>query len=104
MNTLQKNVRLWSESNLAPVSSLINRAAVFGSIAAGSECPNDCDLVLVSHKGQQTEAWRTLREYSKNLPHRFSQVFPFPLSLVLLTEPEWEELEDFFFPRILLAK
>ncbi len=86
----------WLEAALLPRRYTLLHAAVFGSVAAGSRNPGDCDLVLVSSVGPDNDEWHALRNSLQPLYGGFFVLFGIPLSVVLLTAPEWGELEGFF--------
>lgn len=92
----------WLASAFYPASNNLAHAAIFGSVAAGSSHPGDCDVVLVSTAEPDSDEWHALRASIVLLRSDFIRHFGIPLSIVLLTMREWEETKEFFICQALL--
>jgi RPA family protein len=90
----------WLKDKVQPLNGSISRAAIFGSLVRNSVDPGDCDLLLVGISDPETEPWEYTRQYVREMSGQFLRIFRIPLSVVLLTYGEWEELENFFWPRL----
>jgi predicted nucleotidyltransferase len=100
MSCVTQEIYEWLASAFVPVSSTLLHAAVFGSVAAGSSHPGDCDVVLVSAADPDSDNWHALRASIVLLRSDFLQYFGIPLSIVLLTTSEWEETKGFFICQV----
>lgn len=100
MSCVIQEMQEWLTSALDPVKSTVVHAAVFGSVAAGSAAPGDCDVVFVSAADPDGREWHALRNSIALLRGDFPQHFGIPLSVVLLTVQEWQETRGFFVPQV----
>src|SRR5690606_31017723 len=89
-------VSSWLYQNLTARKSLVSEAIVFGSMAEGVLNPSDCDLLIVSRTEHSTEQWRELRGEISLWKEAFLATFGIPLSVVLLTPTERNELAGSF--------
>ena len=89
--TSDEAVPAWLSARLRDHPSL--RAAYqFGSSLDPAARPNDIDLVLVSVDGAGGPAWRCTLALAAELRVAFRLVFRPPLSVMVLTPAEWDEL------------
>jgi len=102
MSRVTQEMHEWLASALVPARSTLVHAVVFGSVAAGSSGPGDCDVVLVSAADPNSDEWHALRASITLLRGDFLQHFGIPLSVILLTTQEWEEMRGFFICQIRL--
>lgn len=66
-------------------------AFVFGSVAKSLAHPRDCDLFLVTKLGSGTTQWEELRCRLAGVCKLFEHQFKLPLSIELLSVPEYEQ-------------
>jgi predicted nucleotidyltransferase len=74
-------------------NSSLHAAYQFGSSLSPAARPNDIDLVLVSVDGAGEPAWRDALALASELRVAFPLVFRIPLSAMVLTPSEWDELD-----------
>lgn len=86
----------WLIFRLSEHSDYISKVAIFGSIARNASKPNDCDLLIVSPKNVDSEAWQSLQKRIKEIGTDFLSEFSLPLNAALLTEGEWIENQSIY--------
>ncbi len=68
---------------------------IFGSIAKGSEKPNDCDLFWLTSSLPETENWNLLQKMISSLKKDFLGKFNLPLNIFIYTLDEYRENSEF---------
>lgn len=74
---------------------LILKSFIFGSIAKGSQNPNDCDLFIVTNQTPFTEKWKYFINEMEQLKVEFEIKFSLKLNVTINTEKEFNELSEF---------
>lgn len=69
----------------------IKLAFIFGSVARHDGVYGDCDLMICSYEGPGTGAWASLRSCIDINKEKFESLFGIELSVLLLTQQEYEE-------------
>lgn len=87
-----KPISVWLSARLRGHPS-IRAAYQFGSSLNPAARPNDIDLVLVSIDGAGAPGWRGALALAAELPAAFQLIFQTPLSVMVLTPSEWNELD-----------
>lgn len=75
---------------------------IFGSIAKGSDYPNDCDLFIVTNQLPKMKEWKVFLSELELIQIKFEEVFKLKLHITINTEAEF--LEDSPFKNRILNK
>ncbi len=91
---LAERATAWLRARLSGEDSTFLQAAFqFGSSLDPAAHPNDIDVVLVAVDGAGQPGWRTALGAAGVLKAAFATVFEVPLSVMVLTPSEWNELD-----------
>jgi len=83
--------RLWLRDKYQSDVKAIKLAFIFGSVARHDGVYGDCDLMICSYEGPGTRAWTSLRGCNDINKEKFESLFGIKLSVLLLTQQEYEE-------------
>jgi predicted nucleotidyltransferase len=86
-------VRDWLRQQLAPHRRLISKVYLFGSVLDLTRSPRDIDLVIVTADGAGGSEWQQVRAARDAMISPFQEEFGLPLSAMILTPPEWREID-----------
>jgi predicted nucleotidyltransferase len=83
----------WLQHELQPIRANILAAYLFGSSIKGKLAPRDVDLVIVTADGAGEHSWHQIISYRDHLRERFQNAFQIPLSTMVVTPSEWDEID-----------
>lgn len=83
--------RLWIQDNYKTELKAIKVAFIFGSVARHDGVYDDCDLMICSSSMPGQCSWDSLRHCNDKNKNKFEGKFDLPLSVILLTQEEYEE-------------
>ena len=81
------------EQKLALLGTNIAEAYLFGSCLNPEQHFRDVDMVVVSLARAGTANWKTVRSFCATLADDFSSTFGVPLSIMIVTQSEWLEVD-----------
>ncbi|WP_314244736.1 nucleotidyltransferase domain-containing protein [Empedobacter tilapiae] len=68
---------------------------IFGSIAKGSNNPNDCDLFIVTNQLPHLKEWKEFLKELESVQSKFQEIFKIKLHITINTENEFLEYSPF---------
>ena len=86
-------MRKWLRCRLAEIRSDIVYAYLYGSIVDPNTKPRDIDVVIVTCERSGSGSWNRTRAFSKELRREFVDTFRLPLSVMIVTKSEWNEVD-----------
>lgn len=86
-------MRDWLRNAIELSGGDILKAYLFGSILDQQSSPGDIDLVIVTADGAGGLAWRRVRDWRDSVALRFQVQFDLPLSILIATPSEWNEID-----------
>lgn len=92
-------MRDWLRNAIGPTGGDILEAYLFGSVLDQQRSPRDIDLVVVTADGAGEVAWRRVRDWRESVTLRFRAQFGLPLSILIATPSEWNEIDGIIVRR-----
>jgi len=86
-------LRDWLRNAIELTGGDILEAYLFGSILDRQRSAGDVDLVVVTADGAGGVAWRRVRDWRDSAALRFQAQFDLPLSILIATPSEWNEID-----------
>ena len=94
----RRRIRAWITKMVSRDAGIFQEEYLFGSFVRNPRTANDVDVLLIVRGRPGTKEWRLARTAVRAYITAFERISERPISITLLTEFEWREVQAWFAP------